>query len=1781
MQCGPIAEQGHYQLRVYHAFAGGLKGEYYYDSFFDNLCVTRLDANVNFTWGLGRLATHATDYVSIRWSGLVKANYTGVHQFYVEADDNARLWVDGDLVLDHFQERYATLEPSRSVTLKAGVLYEIVLEYREITLDAYCRLMWAYGTKKMAVITKNFLYALYPIGDGTPVDVTVVSATTEPTATECMGTGLSVGQALQEATFHVCPRDKFLNLRDDDDEKRLSLEYFAATLKYRNDSSPNGLVYDGDGSSVYKASNPLQQEYTQVPLVYDFDMHCFMGRYTPSRAGIYLLDVTYQQQAFGTYSRVAGGPFTVNVSPSMTFGPYSKISNLANPTNAVAGLCYTFYIEARDGSRNRRWTGGDNFEVYTYQISYAQTFSGTQQNTGQPGQPTGQPTGSPTSAPTKRGNIDPAHQSSSPPELEALQNGVRYGTVVDFGNGTYAATICPVLQGTYELHVLLNGQGVSNLPFRVIDRWYSYWDAQGGGTFQGMYVDKSPYIFFVQHSSAQGQTTTAEGSGLLTATANVPASILVTIRDAWNNVLRTGNLPVTLSCTIPGVPAANIKFWNYNNGSYTITYTPVQSGPNRISIYIGATHIFGSPFTVAVLDGQASQLYSVASVPSVGQVGVSLYFQVYAYDVLGNRKTSNKDSYTFSVVNTAGGGALEGTLQPCPMYPDTAHPVCDPYDMALGHYWGSYTPLSTGTWQLTVYLGANSATRKQLVLGAPFVSVVSPGTLVAENTVILGPLYDNVAGSTAVFSLQLRDVYSNNLLSGGFSVEVVLLGVAVEWGTIQPWGSTPGLPNAHHYRGFYSGYPNVYGDIMDGMDGTYTVTHAAQIAGQYVTRFAVAEPGLNASYFNSTDFGYLTDHRFFSQEWFDVQGGVAQNLGTSVSWTGDVGGSHGFIAVNQSGDLGAGSYYHFFQSRVEAAVNLNLTFGSQDLSAATNLLQRSELETRSAFPRANKFNEEYWSLRYTGMITPQVAETFRFTILCDAQSSARLYLGGVGTALNGSQPGLLIINMTSTQTLNTGTFNFTDTKSRELVLEYAHYTGESFLQLQWQSPSTPLAVVPSGAFSHWRNMSHFNTTISPAPLSPKDSTAYGAALTTATAAQRASFVVYARDRFGNLMQTGGDAPSAVAFGRDGALFRGAVTDHGNSTYLIEYVPTVAGEYLLYVTVGCCPPHPNVGQASEISMSAALMIQGSPFLLTVSASEVEVARTTVSGTGALGGEAGQQQGMFLLYRDIFNNPTTLGITAAPTSAGVTASMVFSTAMAGSTITTTADVRSNTVGYVGSAVGYDRLGRPISSLPSIKLVFVDLVTGNYILPTFFSGDLGNTAAGNASVGYTLTRAGQYSMHVMFAPAALVGKAPFIDADVNDRTTLAPSAGPTLPPSRPPTGQPTRQPSRQPSGQPTQLPTGQPTGQPTRTPTNLKPSYSPAPSYYPIKQYTPVYTPPSLLVDPNPSAVAAYKGALYTDILGSPFSITILPARAAAATTVCRGPGLREGATHQMVSFEVQLRDEFANKLITGGNKMWVRLAGVLGAGVSARLAGVNGIGSTATGGGAVVIPACSDSLNGKYLCTYTALFTGQHQLQVRLLVSSAQGAGGAGLSSRYFSSASPSPTNFTSVGPGGAGVVTIPAGQPDFSGVDRTVSFSWPDGNIVPRHDPAISATVPLKSAGQSVSWSGYVVTPRTDVYSFVASTVRMGASIWVDGRLVFDSAAGIAVSVQLTSEAAYEIQVDAAVDADSTGPVSIELRWFTPTVKETVVPAFFLYEAAHDVAHSPFPVVVGEPIPSVH
>ena len=136
----------------------GLQGQYFDTPDLTNSALVRTDANVNFNWGTGSPgASINSDTFSVRWSGQVEAQVTEAHTFYVVANDGARLWVNGQLLIDKFDD--AATNASGTIDLISGRRYDIQLEYQENTGSASVRLEWSTHSLNRQVIPKDVLFA--------------------------------------------------------------------------------------------------------------------------------------------------------------------------------------------------------------------------------------------------------------------------------------------------------------------------------------------------------------------------------------------------------------------------------------------------------------------------------------------------------------------------------------------------------------------------------------------------------------------------------------------------------------------------------------------------------------------------------------------------------------------------------------------------------------------------------------------------------------------------------------------------------------------------------------------------------------------------------------------------------------------------------------------------------------------------------------------------------------------------------------------------------------------------------------------------------------------------------------------------------------------------------------------------------------------------------------------------------------------------------------------------------------------------------------------------------------------------------------------------------------------------------------------------------------------------------------------------------------------------------------------------------------------------------------
>ncbi|MCL6601676.1 MAG: hypothetical protein K6T94_02290 [Paenibacillus sp.] len=126
--------------------------------------IVRNDTALDFNWRLlSPDAALGVDFFSVRWTGKIKPLYSETYQIYTNSDDGIRVWIDGVSVIDSWIKQSGT-ERQGSITLKAGQLYDIKVEYYENQGDARARLMWESPNQLKGTVPSNALY----LPDATP-----------------------------------------------------------------------------------------------------------------------------------------------------------------------------------------------------------------------------------------------------------------------------------------------------------------------------------------------------------------------------------------------------------------------------------------------------------------------------------------------------------------------------------------------------------------------------------------------------------------------------------------------------------------------------------------------------------------------------------------------------------------------------------------------------------------------------------------------------------------------------------------------------------------------------------------------------------------------------------------------------------------------------------------------------------------------------------------------------------------------------------------------------------------------------------------------------------------------------------------------------------------------------------------------------------------------------------------------------------------------------------------------------------------------------------------------------------------------------------------------------------------------------------------------------------------------------------------------------------------------------------------------------------------------------
>ena len=122
----------------------GLTGEYFNNNTFSGTpVVSRLDTLIDFNWwDQPALTTLISDTFSVRWSGFMNPPLDGEYYLGVSDFGGCRLYLDDSLLVES-RDRHVVTTESKRVTLKAGELHRVRIDYWHLRPDAIVRFVWS------------------------------------------------------------------------------------------------------------------------------------------------------------------------------------------------------------------------------------------------------------------------------------------------------------------------------------------------------------------------------------------------------------------------------------------------------------------------------------------------------------------------------------------------------------------------------------------------------------------------------------------------------------------------------------------------------------------------------------------------------------------------------------------------------------------------------------------------------------------------------------------------------------------------------------------------------------------------------------------------------------------------------------------------------------------------------------------------------------------------------------------------------------------------------------------------------------------------------------------------------------------------------------------------------------------------------------------------------------------------------------------------------------------------------------------------------------------------------------------------------------------------------------------------------------------------------------------------------------------------------------------------------------------------------------------------------
>jgi len=615
-------ESGDYRISVERAQPGGLVSEWFNNMWLmGEAADSSVSEVVDFNWGKEFVTFRPTnetrtgnDYVSVRWKGYFKAELSEIYTFHAVYQDGLVMYIDGSKVIDNWAGVNAsdadtsspdymepTAEARATLSATAGHMYPITLEYREVQSNASCKLFYSSASVTHTIVPSSRLYHSATHVFGSPFKLYVNPAVTCGPKSGVVGAGLSHATAGLQAAFTIQARDLYENTKTKWED----------TFVVRSAAS-GSIAADALGNYGTMAWSALSKHGT---ISADVTKGRYIVRYTPTAAA----DVTIFSSLV-----VPGGVFATYYYDALSATYYNE--PLAAATVQTVSAAHTPTVPTV-ASYTVRWSG-----LFRPRVATTHTFQ-----------------------PITTGRAD---------KSDRVRLWVDSKLIIDqwtsLADSIPTATVSfPLANEYYELQMFYRAYAISSWGALQINSGSGMDTIGSDQLFMSTHVVGSPFTISTKPAATDFATSIIYGEGLTIATAGVPSSFTVQVKDAFNNLRKQGGDEIQSQLASVGTGAVvNPKIVDNGDGTYAGSFMPSTQGMYDLSVFLGSTIKTG---TLLVEPGHVCSVTSYTNGLSltVATAGYTATFTIQSKDAFKNLRTLGNDNFVVRLSGPGSGAASE------------------------------------------------------------------------------------------------------------------------------------------------------------------------------------------------------------------------------------------------------------------------------------------------------------------------------------------------------------------------------------------------------------------------------------------------------------------------------------------------------------------------------------------------------------------------------------------------------------------------------------------------------------------------------------------------------------------------------------------------------------------------------------------------------------------------------------------------------------------------------------------------------------------------------------------------------------------------------------------------------------------------------------------------------------------------------------------------------------------------------------------------------------------